>query len=60
MEHIDLRVTIYDPKLALRFRSYVQRVWGNQKGAQAAILKRALKEFLDREQRVEELMEKQV
>ena len=45
---VDIRLTISDPVLAQRFRTYLQREWGTQKGAAELVLRRALREFLER------------
>ena len=44
-----VRVTIYG-KLAQRLREHVSVKWSSSRGAQALVIKRALKEYLDREE----------
>lgn len=51
MDHIDIRVTIHG-ELAKRFRHYVEGTWGSQYGAQVLVIKRAIEQFLDREEAV--------
>ena len=45
---IDIRLTIDDPVLAQQFRAYMEREWGTQKGAAELVLRKALREFLER------------
>ena len=47
-----IRVTIYG-ELAQRLKEHVSRKWSSSRGAQALVMKRALKEYLDREEIVE-------
>ena len=42
-----VRVTIYG-ELAQRLREHVEREWGSARGAQSLVMKKALKEYLDR------------
>ena len=43
-----VRVTIYG-ELAQRLREHVEREWSSARGAQSLVIKKALKEYLDRE-----------
>lgn len=45
---IDIRLTIDDPVLIQQFRAYMEREWGNTKGAPELVLRKALREFLQR------------
>ena len=47
-----VRVTIYGD-LAKRLKEHVSREWSSSRGAQALVIKRALKEYLDREEVLE-------
>lgn len=44
-----VRVTIYG-KLAKRLKEHVEREWSGSRGGQALVMKKALKEYLDREE----------
>ena len=43
-----VRVNIYG-ELARRLKEHVEREWSSARGAQALVVKRALKEYLERE-----------
>lgn len=52
LEHpnrLDIRLTITDSAMILQFRKYLREEWGNQKGAMEMILRKALREFLERD-----------
>lgn len=48
-----VRVTIYG-ELAQRLREYVEREWSGSRGAQSLVIKKALKEYLEKEEHLEE------
>lgn len=50
VSRIDFRFTIDDEELATRFRNYVETHWDGRKGSYSLVLRRALREFLDREE----------
>ena len=52
MEGINVRVTM-NGDLARRFRRYLDVSWRDQYGAQNLVIKRAVQEFLDREEQRE-------
>jgi len=57
MDRIDFRLTIVDEDLVARFRSYIKNVWGGQRGSYNAVTRRALREFLDREDAQREFLD---
>ena len=44
-----VRITLYG-ELAQRLRDHVSREWSSSRGAQSLVMKRALKEYLDKEE----------
>lgn len=50
MSNVYVRITLYG-ELARRLKEYVFSEWSDSRGAQSLVMKRALKEYLDKVER---------